>query len=189
MKRIILAGLATLMFAQPALAAGGCYNLDAASAEAAVRIHSKLMVIALTCKYAPDGSSLTDAYVSFGRKYTRELRQAENTLIQYYKANGKPGVAELDRLRTILGNEYANEVAVADPHEFCKTAASIVTNANMWNAPQFQQAIATQIAMQTTTGVMRLCPTTPAVVDSASAGGAYGVITTIKTGADVKAPE
>ena len=186
MQRVLFVLLALATFARPAMAEpAGCYNLDAASAEAAVRIHSKLMVIALTCKYGTDGANLTDAYVSFGRKYTRELQQAENTLIQYYRANGKSGVAELDRLRTVLGNEYSNEAAVNDPHEFCKTAANMVSQANMWGLPQFKQAIATQVALQSTTGVMRMCPATPTVIQNATT---YGIITTVKTGAAAELP-
>lgn len=177
MRRILFTLILATLFAQPALAEA-CYTPDAAAAEAVVRIHSKLMVIALTCKYAPDGSNLTDAYVAFGKKNNVALRKAEADLITYYRQSGKSGVAELDKLRTVLGNQYATEIATADPTEFCKTAGSAVQQATYWNPPQLQQAVAQQVSGSG----MRVCQTHQQQYVTT------GTITGIKLGDDAAPP-
>lgn len=146
MRYLLSAILAMTIFAAvPASAA--CYTAEDAAADAAIRIHSELMVVALTCKYASDGSSLTDMYVNYGRRHNSELRNAEKQLINYYKRSNKSGIAELDRLRTILGNEYANEAAISDPLEWCRTASDRVVKAAMWSDGQYKQALVDRVKL------------------------------------------
>ena len=136
MRRLVFALIIAVATVQPALAAS-CYTPEVAAAESAIRLHSKLMVIALTCKIAGDGSSMTDTYAAFGRKHNAELREAESTMIGYYKQNGKSAVSELDHLRTVLGNQYATESAEQDPHEFCRTEGPMLAQATGWSPTQF----------------------------------------------------
>lgn len=141
MTRLLLILVAALM-ASPAIAApASCYGTKESSAEAAIRIHSELMVTALTCQYGRNGESLINLYGSFGQRHSNRLRDAESTLINFYKTNGKGGVAQLDKMRTMLGNEYAERIATNDPSLYCQMVADTVVAAAAWNAVQFDQAI------------------------------------------------
>lgn len=140
MRHLLIALLAAVSFTAPAYAA--CMEKEAAAAEAAIKVHSELMVIALTCKYAPNGGSLIDMYTSFGQRNNSELRRAEANLVSYYRTTGGAGIADLDKLRTRLGNKYSSEASMYDTVEWCKTAAPKMVQAAYWNAQQFQQASA-----------------------------------------------
>ncbi|MGE3770822.1 MAG: hypothetical protein AB7G06_07720 [Bdellovibrionales bacterium] len=123
-------------------AASACYDSEQAAAEAAIRIHSEIMVTALTCQYSQTtGDDLRNVYVAFGQKHNERLRRAEQSIIGYYQKKQGRGVAELDRLRTILGNEYAERIAAKDPLSYCKMAADSVVAAGQWTPAQFEQAI------------------------------------------------
>lgn len=124
-----------------ASASNDCYGLREQQAEAAIRIHSELMVTALTCQYNASGQSLVDLYVAFGKRHAAYLRAAEQTIIGFHNARAGAGVATLDRLRTVLGNEYAERIAREDPMLYCPRMAETVTGAAFWNSMQFEQAI------------------------------------------------
>lgn len=141
MSRILLA-VSLLVLAVPAWAAPKCYGAKEVAAEAAVRIHSELMVTALTCQYDGNGNSLVDKYVAFGNRNNARLREAEQTLIEFHKINGGAGVAKLDKMRTILSNEYAERIAINDPGVYCPKVANTVSAAAEWNPAQFETAIA-----------------------------------------------
>ncbi len=119
LARIAFISVLTL-WAAPAFAKAACYAPKQIYAEQLLRLHSKLMVITVTCHQASTGQELTPAYTSFTRKNIGALRDAEQTMIAYYKANerGNP-VARLDRLRTKLGNEYGQRVAKQSAAGFC----------------------------------------------------------------------
>jgi len=123
MKKILLAisfivaGLACA----PAFAGGACYSPVELQAEQLLRLHSELMVISLTCRQSSTGQDLISAYTGFTRNNIAILRDAEQTLIHYYgEQDGGNGIAELDRLRTKLGNEYSQKIADASAPAFCR---------------------------------------------------------------------
>jgi len=138
MKLIIL----VLALLTPLAANAACYNAEQAAAEAAVRIHSEIMVTALTCQYSQTtGDDLRNIYVAFGKKHNDRLRRAEQTLIDYYQKQGRGGVAGLDKLRTVLGNEYAERIAMKDPKEYCAQMENNVVAVGQWTPAEFEQAI------------------------------------------------
>jgi hypothetical protein len=137
--RYIVFALALLM---PVTATAACYDADQAAAEAAVRIHSEIMVTALTCQYSQTtGDDLRNVYVAFGQKHNARLRRAEQTLIDYYQKQGRGGVAGLDKLRTMLGNEYAERIAIRDPKQYCAQMEDNVVAVGQWTPAEFEQAI------------------------------------------------
>jgi len=110
---LTLAALST-----PALAT--CYSSTQARAEQLLRLHSELMVVAVTCRQGSDGRDLSKEYVSFTRKNIRALHNAEQTLMKYYKESGQDNPTEsLDHLRTRLGNEAGQAVAKMTAPVFC----------------------------------------------------------------------
>ena len=114
------AGLALIALAGSAVAGPSCYKPEQTQAEHWLRLHSELMVITVTCRQASDGQPLPAAYGAFTQKNLPALRQAEQTMISYYKATAKgDAVSKLDRLRTQLGNEFGQKVADMSAPEFC----------------------------------------------------------------------
>jgi hypothetical protein len=101
-------------------AGGRCYSPAEVEAEQVIRLHSELMVITVTCHYSSQGQDLVRAYTDFTRVNIRQLHDAEQTMAAYYKkAYGGNGVDRLDRLRTLLANEYGQEIASSSAPAFC----------------------------------------------------------------------
>ncbi|MDD3370610.1 MAG: hypothetical protein PHE27_02165 [Alphaproteobacteria bacterium] len=103
----------------PAFAATACYSPKQVQAEQLLRLHSEMMVIAVTCRQASDGRSLSRAYTGFTRKNVQLIKSAEDTLVAYYKKQKGDPVDRLDKLRTKLANEYGQKVAEVSAPAFC----------------------------------------------------------------------
>ncbi|MDE1901817.1 MAG: hypothetical protein KGI37_09270 [Alphaproteobacteria bacterium] len=113
--------VAALAFAAtPAFAARACYTPDQMRAEQLLRLHSELMVVAITCRQGSRGQDLPAAYVDFTKHNIGILHGAEQTMIGYYRTHdrGDP-TSHLDRLRTLLGNEFGQESADMSAPAFC----------------------------------------------------------------------
>jgi hypothetical protein len=117
--RYFLAGLLVIC-AAPAFAGTACYAPEQRQAEQWLRLHTEMMFITVTCRQGSDGQALPDIYVSFTRKNLPALQKAEQTMTDYYQAtaNGDP-VANLDRMRTLLSNEFGQKAAKMTAPEFC----------------------------------------------------------------------
>jgi len=101
-------------------AAARCYSPAEIEAEQLLRLHSELMVITVTCRTASRGQDLVSAYTGFTKANIAALHAAEQTMIEYYKkAYGGKGVDKLDRLRTLLANEFGQEIASTSAQAFC----------------------------------------------------------------------
>jgi len=113
-------GLALMAAAVPAFAANTCYTAEQMEAEQLLRLHSELMVITVTCRQGSQGEALPAAYGDFTHRNIRMLHDAEQTMIAYFRDNqsGDP-VEHLDRLRTILANEFGQKSATMTAPEFC----------------------------------------------------------------------
>jgi hypothetical protein len=121
--RYLLAGMLAISGAVPALAKGGaCYSASQLDAEQLLRLHSELMVITVTCRQASDGRDLGAVYGDFTKKNIGVLHNAEQTMIAYYKSHGKgAALDQLDRLRTVLANEYGQKAADMSSAAFCES--------------------------------------------------------------------
>lgn len=109
-----------MLVSPKAHAAARCYSPVEVQAEQLLRLHSELMVITVTCKTGSAGENLVSAYTGFTQQNIGPLHDAEQTMIAYYKkAYGGKGVDKLDRLRTLLANEYGSEIASLSAPAFC----------------------------------------------------------------------
>jgi len=112
-----------------AFASNRCYSPAEIDAENVLRLHSELMVITVTCRYGSRGQDLTQAYTGFTRNNVSRIRDAEQTMVAYYKANyGGKGVDKLDKLRTQLANEYGQQIANVSAPVFCAEKRDRVVN-------------------------------------------------------------
>lgn len=97
-----------------------CYSPTEVQAEELLRLHSELMVITVTCHQSSNGENLVPAYTSFTRDNIDDLHQAEGIMKAYYKSrHGGDGTAQLDALRTKLGNEYGQMIADMSAPAYC----------------------------------------------------------------------
>jgi hypothetical protein len=127
MKKILLALLCLGVMAAPAMAGSACYTADEAKAENLLRLHSKLMVVTVTCRQGSDGRDLVPAYTGFTQKNIRALHEAEATMTAYYKKTGRGDpTSRLDRLRTLLANEYGKQIADVSAPQFCASERDVV---------------------------------------------------------------
>lgn len=148
MKRGILCLVLALMMASPVMAADRCYSPAEAQAEQLLRLHSELMVITVTCRQSSTGQSLVPAYTDFTKRNIDALHEAEATMTRYYKAAyGGNGTTKLDRLRTLLANEFGQQIAAQSAPAFCTQRRDKVVALNS-AAPDAVLGAATQIAAQ-----------------------------------------
>jgi hypothetical protein len=116
----ILIGLTLLVLMAPLYAANQCYSADESKAEQLLRLHSELMVITVACHQGSNGENLVPLYTGFTKAHISILHKAGETLKRYYRAHfGGDGIAQLDKLRTKLGNEYGQKIADISAPLFC----------------------------------------------------------------------
>jgi hypothetical protein len=120
MKKIWFAALAVVCFASPVWAGPMCYSPAEMQAEHLLRLHSELMVITVTCHVGSQGQDLVSAYTGFTKRNINELHGAEKVMANYYDNNGGHGQDRLDKLRTILANEFGQKiVTMGTAQAFC----------------------------------------------------------------------
>lgn len=120
MKYGLLITTALFVFSFPVFAANSCYSPLEVQAEQLLRLHSELMVITVTCKQGSMGQDLVSSYTGFTRNNIDLLHDAEQTMIKFYKKTyGGDGVSRLDKLRTMLANEYGQQIANISAPVFC----------------------------------------------------------------------
>lgn len=110
-----------------------CYSMKQAEAEQGIRIHSELMVIALNCQHlgSKKEENLYVQYKKFTKKHEDIFAGYEQTLIDFFKAEGKPDpVMELNTLRTDFANKISKDAATMRPDGFCKVYAPRISKAS-----------------------------------------------------------
>jgi hypothetical protein len=129
MKKLAVAlGLAILL-STPAYSAG-CYTAREVEAEQALRIHSELMVIGLTCLKMPQGQQMYLKYQSFTQKNQALLASYETELISYYRHAGyESPEKQLHTLRTNLANQISQHAITMSTSTFCRTYGTRVDKA------------------------------------------------------------
>lgn len=121
MRKKLLLTLLFFSFCWSAQAAAPCYKAEELQAEQLLRLHSELLVVALTCRQSSLGRDLIKAYTRFTKANITTLHGAEAVLMNYYEKGHKgQGVSRLDTLRTRLANEYGQSVANETPAGFCE---------------------------------------------------------------------
>jgi len=135
-RRTVLcaAALAGLLAGGPvqATTAGACLTPEEFQAEQAIRLHTELMVISLTCQQAiPAGSpNLFDQYKQFTSRHQARIRTWEQALVAHFKRQGKGNaVRRLDSFRTRLANEASQRAIALTAPVFCANHVPLVAAA------------------------------------------------------------
>jgi hypothetical protein len=115
----------TSAWAKPA-----CYSAAEYDAEQAVRLHTELMVIGLTCNAIEADRKLFAKYQQFTTKNRTSLLNWEKILIGHFGQTGKSNpTRQFDDFRTVVANEVAQRSALLTPPVFCQTHSDIVDKA------------------------------------------------------------
>lgn len=121
---------------------GQCYSPEQMEAEQWLRLHSELMVITVTCRQGSAGENLVPSYTAFTKLNIKTLKHAEAVMMEYYRAQGQDGQAQLDRLRTKLGNEYGQKIADLSAPVFCQLYRDKVLRLCTAESEQVEQEVA-----------------------------------------------
>lgn len=147
-------------FSSASLAAPPCYTPEEVEAEQLLRLHSELMLVAITCRMSHSGRDLVKAYTQFTSRHVDKLREAEGTMSLYYeKAHQGQGASRLDGLRTRLANECGQGMAKESAPAYCakwRDAAEILYDSSL---PDLRVAAA-RLYAQTRMGA-QLCKASP----------------------------
>jgi hypothetical protein len=113
-----------------AWAKSACYSAAEYDAEQAVRLHTELMVIGLTCNAIEADRKLFAKYQQFTTKNRTSLLNWEKILIGHFGQTGKSNpTRQFDDFRTVAANEVAQRSALLTPPVFCQTHSDIVDQA------------------------------------------------------------
>jgi len=98
-----------------------CYSDAEVEAEQAIRIHSELMVIGLTCQRISQKQNLYQKYRVFTKKHANLLSHYEQDMIGYYQRQGAASPdRKLHTLRTSLANSISEHAVRMNTVSFCK---------------------------------------------------------------------
>jgi hypothetical protein len=121
----VLATSTSAAWAKPA-----CYSAAEYDAEQAVRLHTELMVIGLTCNAIEADRKLFSKYQQFTTKNRASLMNWEKVLIGHFREIDKSNpTRKFDDFRTVVANEIAQRSALLTPPVFCQTHSDIVDQA------------------------------------------------------------
>ena len=131
---------AFIVLTSSAAMAVACYSPRHIEAEQGLRIHSELMVIALTCMKQPGQSDLYQKYQFFTQKNQSVLSAYESDLMAYFRASGTPKPEkEFHNLRTRLANKISTMAVNTSTVTFCKTYAPRIDTALTMDSAKFQR--------------------------------------------------
>lgn len=139
MKKLVIALGLVLLLSAPAVAAG-CYTPREVEAEQAIRIHSELMVIGLTCIRMPGGMNMYQQYQSFTQKNQALLASYEVDLIGYYQRAGYANPErQLHTLRTNMANQISEHAITMSTSTFCQSYGPRISKALAMDKAKFQR--------------------------------------------------
>ena len=97
-----------------------CYTDVEAEAEQALRIHSELMVIGLTCLKQPSGVDTYNKYKTFTSKNEKLISDYEAVLFDYFEEQGSDNPErDINDLRSYLANDISNYSVTMGMQTFC----------------------------------------------------------------------
>ncbi|WP_051340704.1 hypothetical protein [Azospirillum halopraeferens] len=117
-----VAAVSVLGFSLSASASGrpACYSRAEHAAEQAIRMHTELMVIGLTCQSVAAAENPFGKYQDFTIKHRAFISDQEKVLIEHFRktARGNPTRA-FDSFRTELANEISRRSAIVGTNIYC----------------------------------------------------------------------
>jgi hypothetical protein len=132
LRRLAVAVTAACVLATStsAWAKSACYSAAEYDAEQAVRLHTELMVIGLTCNAIEADRKLFAKYQQFTTKHRTSLMNWEKVLIGHFRETDKGNpTRKFDDFRTVVANEIAQRSALLTPPVFCQSYSDIVDRA------------------------------------------------------------
>lgn len=121
-----------------------CYTPAEFEAEQAIRLHTELMVVGLTCQAMDPkgGPSLFAQYKMFTLKHQAAVQGWEKALIAHYKRAGvRNPTKEFDSFRTRLANEMSQRAIALSAQIFCENHVPVVGAAMAMPEKDVQKAI------------------------------------------------
>jgi hypothetical protein len=153
MRLAVLLTLIAVLLSMSTQAADQCYSVNELKAEQLLRLHSELMVITVTCHQGSRGENLVPAYTGFTKENIKQLHQAEKVMMHYYAAiYGGNGVAQLDKLRTKLGNEYGQKIADISAPLYCSQYRDKVLQFNSCTPGQLDDEVEHMVSSERSYG-------------------------------------
>ena len=138
--------------------ARACMDANEQTAERGIRLHSELMVVALTCR-DERGQSLGQAYTSFTQQNLASVKAWEASLIRFYGAAGAGNpTRQLDDLRTRLANEVSMAAARETPPTFCARRVRLLQMAPTWSPAMLSQYLGAAAVVATVGSDYPACP-------------------------------
>ncbi|QJE73029.1 hypothetical protein HHL28_07965 [Aerophototrophica crusticola] len=139
-----------------AAAKAPCYTPAEFEAEQAIRLHTELMVVGLTCQAMDpkDGPSLFAQYKMFTLKHQAAVQGWEKSLIGHFKrAGSRNPTKEFDSFRTRLANEMSQRAIALSAQIFCENHVPVVGKAMSMPDKDVQKAI---LAHGESAGIVRV---------------------------------
>lgn len=146
-RRIVTAVTAACVLAasSSAWAKSACYSPAEYDAEQAMRLHTELMVIGLTCNSVQQERNLFAKYQSFTTKHRAQLMNWEKVLIGHFRETDKSNpTRRFDDFRTILANEIAQRAALLTPPVFCQSHSDRVDQAMAMTEGDLKKYLSTE---------------------------------------------
>ena len=124
--KAVVAGVAAFGFSSQALAA--CYTPKEAAAEQAIRAHSEMMVVGLTCASYFNEPLLFNRYATFTNDHQRDIQAHEQVMINYFAktAEGNPQ-RRFDHWRTSIANAISTRAALSSGAVYCGKNEALLT--------------------------------------------------------------
>ena len=140
MKKIILS-IALLAFFTTSAQATTCYTPEQFEAEQGLRIHSELMVIALTCMKAPGGGKeMYKKYQAFTNKNLAVIAGYETSMVAYFRSNGAKNDEEvINNFKTKLANDISKHAISMSTASFCQHFGTRIDQALKMEPAKFKR--------------------------------------------------
>ena len=140
MTKIFTAAVLAFALLYPGMAQASCYTPAEFEAEQALRIHSELMVIGLTCLKAPGGQGLYSKYQTFTARHQSLITRYEDDIIAYYRRQGLPDPEkEFHSMRTNLANGISKHAISMSTASFCQNFGGRIDKALQMDQEKFRR--------------------------------------------------
>ena len=127
----------------PAAAAPACYSPAEFEAEQAIRFHTELMVIGLTCQRLDPAQDAFDNYQKFTTRHRTALMEYESRLLSHFRRTGKGGGdKQFHAFRTEVANEVAQRAALMLPAAYCAAGQTVIRRAAALSTDEFRRSVA-----------------------------------------------
>lgn len=117
-----------------------CYTDVEAEAEQGLRIHSELLVIALTCSKMDMAFGAYNKYERFTVNNSSQIAEYEAALIEYFKEQGSENPEkDLHNLRSFLANDISTHSVKMGTQTFCEMFLSRLNDVIHMSPNQFRR--------------------------------------------------